>query len=218
MRIVATSLDEAWHLTLRACLSDGLIYRIDRGSFAGSHRLEIPFLSLEISDPFQQLIPIVPMGVPAPTSQEYVDDYLLYLMTSVKEENEQYTYGSRLAPFLHTAIDMLKATPQTNQACLEVARPDDILLDDPPCLRMVQFKARPNRLDMLCVFRSWDLWAGLPSNLAALCQMGRYVAEESGLQFGTVYTVSMGAHLYEYAWTLAETVTRTSRGLPTWAV
>ncbi len=217
MRIVAISLDEAWHLTLRACLFHGLIYEIDRGSFAGSHRLEIPFLSLEITDPFQQLIPIVPVGIPAPTSQEYVDDYLLYLMTSAKKENEQYTYGSRLAPFLHTAIDMLKTTPRTNQACLEVARPDDILLDDPPCLRMVQFKTRgftdsylPG-LDMLCVFRSWDIWAGLPSNLAALCMMGRYVAEEVGMRFGNVYAVSMGAHLYEYAWALAETVTRTSR-------
>ncbi len=207
MHILATSLDEAWFLTLRGILQNGLSYQIDRGSFVGQHRLELPFLSLEITDPFRQLIPITPIGIPAPTSQEYVDDYLLYLMTSAKKENEQYTYGSRLAPWLHTAIDMLTSTPQTNQACLEVARPDDILLDDPPCLRMVQFKVRPHGLDMFCCFRSWDVWAGLPSNLAALCLMGRYVAEEAGLPFGRVYAASVGAHLYEYAWGLAEAVT-----------
>ncbi len=211
MHILATSLDEAWFLTLKGILQNGLAYQIDRGSFKGQHRLELPFLALEITDPFRQLIPIVPIGIPAPTSQEYVDGYLLYLMTSAKKDGEQYTYGARLAPWLPTVIAMLTSTPQTNQACLEVARPEDIELDDPPCLRMVQFKVRPHGLDMFCYFRSWDVWAGLPSNLAALCMMGRYVAEEVGIPFGYVYAVSMGAHLYEYAWGLAGTVTKTER-------
>jgi thymidylate synthase len=44
------------------------------------------------------LIPDVPveLGIPAPTSMDYVEEYLRYLMTDAKKENEIYTYGERL--------------------------------------------------------------------------------------------------------------------------
>jgi thymidylate synthase len=57
-------------------------------------------------------------------------------------------------------------------------------------------------------FRSWDLWAGFPSNLAAIQLLKEYMASEIGVEDGELVAMSKGLHLYDYAWDLAKAVVR----------
>ena len=191
------------------------VYDVQRGSFAGSHRrYELSFLYLHVENPGRRpLAPFIPDDlrgrVPPPTSDEYIEEYFVeYLLSPRLRPGEQYTYGSRIFDYVGSIIDMLKDTPGTNQAVLEVARPEDLRLPDPPCLRLIQFKAVDGALHCTVYFRSWDLWAGLPTNLGGIQLLKEYVAHEAGLRDGTLTAVSPGAHVYDYAWPYVTAVLR----------
>jgi len=71
---------------------------------------------------------------------------------------------------------------------------------DPACLRLVDFRLdQQNKLHMIVYFRSWDLWGGLPANLAGLQLLKEYVAQEIGAEDGTMIASSKGLHLYDHA-------------------
>jgi thymidylate synthase len=75
---------------------------------------------------------------------------------------------------------------------------------------MIDTRIREGRLIFIAYFRSWDLWAGFPSNLAAIQLLKEYMAGEIGVKDGELVAMSKGLHLYEYAWDLAKAVVRVS--------
>ena len=208
--IEARDLSEAWFLCLRRTLTEGHEYKIERGSYAGQHRKELDFVVIQIKNPgTKPLIPDVPQGVPPPTTMEYVESYLPYLMTAHKAEGEQYTYGQYLETQIAEVIKMYKENGyNTNQAFMAVGDERSIYLPDPPCLRGIDTRVRDNRLNFIVYFRSWDLWAGFPSNLAAIQLLKEYIASEIGVDDGELIASSKGLHLYEYAWELAKATVR----------
>ena len=208
--IKARDLSEAWFLCLGKTLSDGFDYRIQRGSYTGQRRKQLDLAVVHIQYPGSRpLIPDVPQGVPAPSTMEYIDNYLPYLMTAHKAEGEQYTYGQYLEKQIAEVIRMYKTDGyNTNQAYMTVGEPQAIYLTDPPCLRGIDTRIRDNRLDFYVYFRSWDLWAGFPSNLAAIQLLKEYMASEIGVEDGEIVAMSKGMHLYEYCWDLAKMVVR----------
>jgi thymidylate synthase len=205
--IDARDLSEAWFLCLRRTLSEGYEYKIERGSYAGQHRKELDFVVVQIRNPATRpVIPSVPPGVPPPTSMEYVESYLPYLMTAHKAKGEQYTYGQDLEVQIAEVIRMYKTDGyNTNQAYMAVGSSHSIFLSDPQCLRGIDTRIRYDRLHFITYFRSWDLWAGFPSNLAAIQLLKEYMASEIGVGDGELIALSKGLHLYEYAWELAKT-------------
>ena len=205
--IEARDLSEAWFLCLRKTLTEGYEYKIERGSYAGQHRKELDFVIVQVRNPgTKPLIPNVPAGVPPPTSMEYIESYLPYLMTAHKAEEEQYTYGQFLEKQISEVIRMYKEDGyNTNQAFMSVGDDKSIFLSDPPCLRGVDTRIRDNKLSFVVYFRSWDLWAGFPSNLAAIQILKEYMVGEIGVEDGELIALSKGLHLYEYAWELAKT-------------
>ena len=211
--IEARDLSEAWFLCLRRVLNEGYEYKIDRGSYAGQRRKELDFVAIKVRYPgTRPLIPDVPPGVPPPTSMEYVENYLPYVMTAHKAEGEQYTYGQYLEKQIAEVIRMYKEDGyNTNQAFMAVGDSQSIYLPDPPCLRMIDTRIRDSKLNFFVYFRSWDLWAGFPSNLAAIQLLKEYMASEIGVADGELLAMSKGLHLYEYAWELARTVTRMNK-------
>jgi len=141
---------------------------------------------------------------------DYVEDYLQYLMTSFKADTEQYTYGEDLESQIPEVIRMYKCEGyNTNQGFMAVGSRESISLPDPPCLRGIDTRIVDKRLHFIVYFRSWDLWAGLPSNLAAIQLLKEYVASEVGVNDGELIALSKGLHLYDYSWELA----RASSGL-----
>jgi thymidylate synthase len=206
-KIEARDLSEAWFLCLRRILAEGYQYKIERGSYAGQHRKELDFAVVQVSNPgTRPLTPDVPQGVPAPTTMEYIESYLPYLMTAHRAEGEQYTYGQYLEKQIGEVIRMYKEDGHnTNQAFMAVGDGQSIFLSDPPCLRGIDTRIRDGRLSFFVYFRSWDLWAGFPSNLAAIQLLKEYMASEIGVGDGELIALSKGLHLYEYAWELART-------------
>ena len=234
VHIEAFDLDDAWFRSLAQILEHGYVYKIDRGSYAGQRRLEFDFVTIRVKNPAHQIIPIIPEGssIPAPTTMDYIQQYLQYLLTSTKTETEDYTYGERLVDpkiRIETESDGRKMVkqmplqcnqieevikiyktqgPGTNQATMEIGMPSDIKLQDPPCLRIIDTRLRYGKLHFILYFRSWDLWGGFPSNLGGLELVKQHMAEEIGVENGEIIACSKGLHLYEYAWELAKQRTR----------
>lgn len=211
--IEARDLSEAWFLCLCKTLAEGYEYRIERGSYAGQNRKELDFVVVKIEYPgTRPLIPDVPQGVPCPTSDDYIESYLPYLMTAHKADGEQYTYGQFLEKQIAEVIKMYREDGHnTNQAYMSVGDERSIYLSDPPCLRGIDTRVRDGRLHFMVYFRSWDLWAGFPSNLAAIQLLKEYMSSEIGVEDGELLASSKGLHLYEYTWDLARATTRVSQ-------
>ena len=208
--IEARDLSEAWFLCLRQTLTEGYTYKIERGSYAGQHRKELDLIVCQVRYPgTSPLIPSVPQGVPPPTSMDYVESYLPYLMTGHKSEQEQYTYGQYLEKQIAEVIRMYREDGfNTNQAFMAVGDSQSIYLTDPPCLRGIDTRVRDGKLSFIVYFRSWDLWAGFPSNLAAIQLLKEYMASEIAVDDGELIAMSKGLHLYEYTWELAQITAR----------
>jgi thymidylate synthase len=222
--IEARDLPDAWFQCIHTIFEDNGVheYVIDKGSFEGNKRREFDLVMVHIKYPqTKPLIPDIPveLGIPAPTSMEYVEEYLQYLMTDKKAENELYTYGERLTnpkamingkeyplgvnPIMEVINIYKNRQYGTNQAIMEVGMPQDIVLEDPPCLRLIDTRLMDGKLHFVLYFRSWDLWAGFPSNLAAIQLLKEYMCHEIGVEDGTITAVSKGLHLYEYSFGLA---------------
>ncbi|MBI9077634.1 MAG: thymidylate synthase [Desulfatibacillum sp.] len=93
---------------------------------------------------------------------------------------------------------------RNNQMVLQVAHPSDLTLLDPPCLRSIDTRIQDETLHFFVYFRSWDLWGGLPANLAGIQNLKEYMANEIGVKDGEMIVESKGLHLYGYAEDLAK--------------
>ena len=230
IHIKASTIPDAWFQCLWNVLTKGFRYTIEQGSFVGQTRCELDWIEILIHHPFEvdtegsynPMIPDLPesmKGLPAPLILEELHRYLPYIMTGGRDANEQYTYGERIwnypwiggRAWIELLINQVDAvllrlgrTSNTNQAILQVAQPADILLEDPPCLRHIDIRVKENYLIFYPYFRSWDLWAGLPANLAAIAILQQYMASELNLEVGPMLATSKGLHLYGYAEKLAE--------------
>jgi len=218
--IRAKTISDAWFQIIYNLFDHAYTQQIQKGSFEGEqYRLQYPGLAVYIEHPYLDMIPIMPpnSGIPAPTTMEYIEDYFAnYLMDPELSENETYKYASRIhhpmpkgGTQLERVIEMLKETPLTNQAIVEIGTPDDLDMCigndgklDPPCLRLLDFKVLPQDgklfLTVTAYFRSWDLWAGFPSNLGGIELLKKYAADEAGLENGPMYAYSAGGHIYGY--------------------
>ncbi len=218
--LVAKTISDAWFQLIYNLFDRAYSQNIQKGSFEGEqYRLQYPGMAVYIEHPYYDIVPSIPpaLGIPAPTTMEYIEDYFAnYLMNPELSDNETYTYASRIqhampegGTQLDRVIAMLKETPLTNQAVIEIGAPDDLDVCygkdgklDPPCLRLIDFKAIPSDSELVLTvtvyFRSWDLWAGFPSNLGGIELLKQFVASEAGLKNGPMYAYSAGAHIYGY--------------------
>jgi len=214
--IEAFDIPDSWYKCLKACLEYGYEYTIERGSREGMKRKEFDYVTIKIEKPWiEPRVPDVPKDVPPPTDSRFVNEYMVYFMSGEVKEDLDYTYGERINdyPFkamrfsqIKEVINMLKEIHETNQACIAVAMPTDILLKEPPCLREIDCRVRYGALHLIVYFRSWDLWGGYPTNMIVLQQLKEYIAKEIGVKDGKLIASSKGLHLYETEWKLARQV------------
>ena len=122
-------LDDAWFQSLSRILEYGHVYTITRGSYKGQKRLEFDFVTIRIKNPSHQMIPIVPegSGIPAPTSMEYINSYLSYLLTAQKTETEDYTYGERLVDAKVRVKEMQGGKEMIKEMPLEVNQVEEVI-------------------------------------------------------------------------------------------
>ncbi len=234
--IEARDLPDTWHQCVLKIVEPGIARKrkIDQGSYEGEYRLEFDFIMAHILYPgTRPLIPDIPahLGIPNPVeSMDYVEGYFArYLMSKVKEGDEQYTYGERITsaqtsvishidnkhtffsderlPSVNQMEEVIKRYkekgPGNNQLIMQIGQPADIMLRDPPCLRHIDTRIEDNKLHFHIYFRSWDLWGGFPANLAGIQLMKEYMADAIGVEDGEMICTSKGLHLYGYTWEIA---------------
>lgn len=242
VEIDATDIPDAWYQCLYGIFRHGSEYEVQKGSFAEEKekRLEFDSITVRIRKPgLRPLTPIIDVpGIPPPTSLEYVEtEYLPYLLTDTVKEDETYTYGERINnpklrivkngkagkpvsmecnPLEMVIEEYKKGNFGQNQLTMEIGMPSDLQISDPPCLRLIDTKARFDKsigkykLHFFLYFRSWDLWGGFPSNLAGLQLMKEYMLESIGrddLVDGEIIACSKGLHLYGYSLEVAGNLT-----------
>lgn len=206
--IQARDLNEAWFRCIRDVVHNGYEYVIDKGSYEGQRRKEFDLAIIQIEQPWvKPLAPTIPEGIPAPTNDEEIEKYLLYLMTSEKQPGEQYTYGEDLAPQIEKVIEYYKQYGfENNQLCMSVGDRDSINLEHSQCLRLIDTRIRYGALHFIVYFRSWDLYAGFPVNLGGIQLMKEYMASQIGVNDGEILAISKGLHLYKHFWKIADMV------------
>lgn len=206
--IEARDLPDAWFQSISSILEKGHEYTVDRGSYEGQKRLEFDYVTLHVKHPkVRPLLPDIPpgLGIPNPVAEGYLEEYLPYLMTSVKQPGEDYTYGQDLESQIEDVIKMYRNDgPGTNQACMTVGNKDSTRLKDPQCLKVIDTRVREGKLHFTTYFRSWDLWNGFPANLGAIQLLKEYMASSIGVEDGEIIAASKGLHLYDYIWDIAE--------------
>jgi len=205
-----TTINDAWFQAVYACWNQGYDYHIDSGFYQGQERRQFDFFALEIAMPETRPLYIeMPEGcpVPSPNDEQAIENYALnYLLSGETTKNETYTYGSRMLNFpcldgsvfnqVQWIIDHIKQSPGNNHCCINIPLGNDVTLKHAPCLRSVDFKIVNGKLDIHVYFRSWDLWAGFPTNLGGFQIFNEYVAQEIGIPTGKMFASSTGLHLY----------------------
>ena len=175
-----------------------------QGSFVGQRRKELEFLNLTVTNPgHRPLIPQMPpgVGIPPPTSMEYVEEYYhSYFVGADKQPGEQYTYGSYVHEQLLPLLEKYAQGHDTNQGCMTIGDASSILLEHPPCLRLIDTRIQDGRLHFIVYYRSWDLWSGFPVNMAATQLLKEEMARALQVEDGEILALSKGVHLYEHSW------------------
>lgn len=207
--IEARDLPEAWFLCCKRVMEEGRVYKIDAGSFAGQRRKELDLVVIKVMFPATRpLVPDTPAGIPPPTSMDYVEGYLQYLMSPKSDRNlELYTYGDDLSLQIPEVIKKYKEEGlNNNRCCMSVGDRNSIFLPHSQCLRLIDTRILYGDLNFIVYFRSWDLWAGFPANLAAIQLMKEYMASEISVGDGELIAFSKGLHLYDHCWELANSL------------
>lgn len=184
------------------CVRNGIDYTITKGSYVGQIRRQLPYVVLIAEEPsIDPFTFLTPPNIPAPTSAERIQEYFLdYIIGDTKGEGEDYTYGECIAFQVDKLIQILNESKgYTNQASVRIGGTASIFLDSPPCLQNLNFKVYNGKLQLSCNFRSWDLFAGLPENLAGLQLFKEFVIAHLKFEIkdGPIIAFSDGLHLYE---------------------
>ncbi len=72
------------------------------------------------------------------------------------------------------------------------------------CLRGIDTAIKYGKLHFSIHFRSWNLWNGLPANLACLQMVKEYMAEQIGVEDGEMFITCMKLGLQESCFDLAK--------------
>ncbi len=206
--INAYDIDEAWRDAIWLCVKNGYDYKIESssynkmgGSYVGQIRRQMEYVTIVIRKPGNRpLAPILPPNIPSPTDEEKITNYFIkYIIEDFVSENQEYTYGKYIKPQISKLIERLNLSRgNTNQACISIGDTNSINLEDPPCLRLIDFKVVDGKLNMTLFFRSWDLISAFPENLGGLQLLKEFVLNELTFpcEDGKIIAYSSGLHIY----------------------
>jgi thymidylate synthase len=149
IHIDATTLSDAWFQAVYKCIEAGRDFVIDRGSFAGDKRLEFDYITIHIKKPGERpLLPQIPSqyNLPNPVEDNYLNDYLPYLMSGEVQPGESYTYGQRICKF--RLPDNIKSIWNT-AGNTDILIQDEIAWNDPKIITEEDGKIFLNQMELI---------------------------------------------------------------------
>jgi len=215
VKISAFDCPDAWFKVLSKIWKEGDVFRVGFGSEeTETKKLN---LSIEITNPENR--PLV--SEKAPCDFRYVQGYALeYLWCGEKQEDETYTYGSRLNSPVNQVEEAIKRyleEQQDRQVTMVIRIPSDIKKyiennkkSEPPCLSLIDTEILENRMHFTCYFRSWDAYGGLAANIAGLQLFNEAFVNEinergnMSLKTGKLIFHSKNCHIYQRQYNLVK--------------
>jgi thymidylate synthase len=208
VNLTAFDLPDAWFQTLSHIWTEGDTFTVGRGS----ETTETKKLNLTIEILHPENRPLV--SDKAPCDIKYVQGYALeYLWSGEKQEDEPYTYASRLrtpVDQIGEAVNRYVEQQNDRQVTMVIRLPTDINEREPPCLSLIDTEIIEGKMHLTCYFRSWDAYGGLPANIAGLQMFNEaFVAEINSranldLETGKLIFHSKNAHIYERQYKLVQ--------------
>lgn len=200
--IKAFDIPDAWTQVLETIYEKGDDYVVEYGS----EQTETKKIAatIEIEKPETR-----PLTHPqAPFTTKYIQQYALeYLFIGEKHEKEEYTYGERLRKPIDQIQEIIKRYRKhkgDRQNTMLIRRPEDLSLEHPPCLTILDTEILDDRLHFIAYFRSWDAYGGFPANVAGLQLLKEYMAEEIGVKPGKTIAYAKNLHIYRRQYNLVE--------------
>lgn len=213
--IEVSEIAEGWETLVRKIMKEGADIRDERGSLTK----EILNVMVSIKNPLgksksenfylnsltDKLAGIKDIRVPEGYfwNGEKLEKYSEQFISS-DIQGFVYTYGNRLrAHFsdvdqIQEAIDRLKNCKESRRAISVTWDPvADTKSDEVPCMILVDFKIRDNKLYTTALWRSHDIYGAWFPNAVGLTYLAQYVAGEVGLGLGSITIHSISAHIYE---------------------
>lgn len=106
-------------------------------------------------------------------------------------------YGPRLRDQVPAVLEAIRDNPDTRQAVLHVAKPEDGPTSDKPCTLDIQFLVRAGTIHATVSMRSWDICRGLPYDIMMFSGLLEVFAACLDLVSGNVIVNAGSAHIYE---------------------
>ncbi len=150
-----------------------------------------------------------------PFTREQVDAYLPQMLTPERPEHIAYTYGERLFDFngrdqiaaMVKELETMRYSRRAVAALWDPAR--DAEAADPPCLTLLQARAREGKLYLTAYFRSHDIFRAWPLNAFGLRALQHEMARRlDRCMLGDLVIISQSAHIYADSWQAARQITR----------
>lgn len=131
-------------------------------------------------------------------------DYVLEIVEGVKDFEKDmygYTYHDLFSENLQFVIDKLREDPDTRQATLHVSNQKAARLNHPPCLQLIHYTIKDNKLNTNVVFRSNDGVKAVAMNAFAIIELSRTIAKEAGIkELGSYTHNAVSFHAYSRDW------------------
>lgn len=208
--VSVSNLIEGWLEALSRCLTYGAVGDVTEYGV----RKELLNLSITIApsglrveeDDYNMLQAEMPFS----GLEAYKSYFLLSEDQAELKDEEFYTYAGRLfrpVNLLEETCRYLAGEPDTNRAFITVWHKELDLPDaqmSKPCLVSIQLKVINNKLQLIAMFRSHDLWGAWLANAVGLCSVQVHCVEllaKYGLSvnLGELTVISMAGHVYEHS-------------------
>lgn len=205
MYIKARTPVEAWKRLVKGIMEKGMM-RVDERE---SKTLWRDNVMIHISHPFEERVSDL-----YPFSETILREKYATQLLNPDRMDFEYTYGERLRAWgsetldqIEYVVEKLKESRHTRRAVATTWDPrKDTVTDEVPCLNHFVFMEREGHIDISVMIRSNDMYGAWPANVYALSELLLFVAKETGLDPGTITTLSVNAHIYEHDWENAQQV------------
>lgn len=195
----------AWKRIVRCIMERGMI-RIDE---RGIKTRWLDNVMVHIRHPFEERV-----SEHYPFSETVLRDKYATQLLNPDRMDFEYTYGERLRTWGKEGVDQIEyvinklRSSKFSRRCVATTWDPrvDTNTDEVPCLNHFVFMEREGVLDISVMIRSNDMYGAWPANVYALSELLRYVANEVGIETGSITTISVNAHIYSHDWENAKRV------------